>query len=47
LFISGFNEQPSYLSGALEPDTHFLPKPFLPSDLTRVVCSILEGSADT
>jgi two-component system cell cycle sensor histidine kinase/response regulator CckA len=42
LYISGYTEQATLLSGPLGPDTHFLPKPFLPSDLTRVVCSILE-----
>jgi two-component system cell cycle sensor histidine kinase/response regulator CckA len=43
LYVSGYTEQATLLSGPLGPGTHFLPKPFLPSDLTRVVCSILEG----
>jgi PAS domain S-box-containing protein len=42
LFISGCSEQTTLLSVPSEPGTHFLPKPFLPSDLTRVVCRILE-----
>jgi two-component system cell cycle sensor histidine kinase/response regulator CckA len=42
LFISGFTEQTGYLSGPLEPGTHFMPKPFLPSDLTSAVSAILE-----
>ncbi|HVZ36026.1 MAG TPA: response regulator, partial [Polyangiaceae bacterium] len=42
LYISGYTDHAPLLSGALEPDTHFLAKPFLPSDLTRIVCSILE-----
>jgi two-component system cell cycle sensor histidine kinase/response regulator CckA len=44
LYISGFTEQTGYLSGPLEPGTHFMPKPFLPSDLTAAVSAILEGS---
>jgi two-component system cell cycle sensor histidine kinase/response regulator CckA len=47
LYISGYTEQVALLSGPLDPDTHFLPKPFLPSDLTRVVCSILERPPST
>jgi CheY-like chemotaxis protein len=42
LFISGFAEQTAYLSGPMEPRTHFMAKPFLPSELTHTVCSILE-----
>jgi CheY-like chemotaxis protein len=42
LYISGFAEQTAYLSGPMEPRTHFMPKPFLPSELTHTVCSILE-----
>jgi two-component system, cell cycle sensor histidine kinase and response regulator CckA len=42
LYISGFAEQTAYLSGPMEPRTYFMPKPFLPSELTRTVSSILE-----
>jgi two-component system cell cycle sensor histidine kinase/response regulator CckA len=45
LYISGFTEQTGYLSGPLEPGTHFMPKPFLPSDLTSAVSAILENGA--
>jgi two-component system cell cycle sensor histidine kinase/response regulator CckA len=43
LFISGFAEQTAYLSGPMEQRTHFMAKPFLPSELTHTVCSILES----
>ena len=45
LYISGFAEQTAYLSGPLGPRTHFMAKPFLPSELTHTVCSILEQQA--
>ena len=43
LYISGYSDDASLLSAPLEPGTFFLPKPFLPADLTRAVCSILEA----
>jgi CheY-like chemotaxis protein len=43
LYISGYTEDVTIVSGQLAPGTSFLPKPFLPSELTRSVCSILEG----
>jgi PAS domain S-box-containing protein len=43
LYVSGYTEDPEVLAGELGPDTHFLAKPFLPSELTRVVFSILEA----
>jgi two-component system cell cycle sensor histidine kinase/response regulator CckA len=45
LYISGYTEDADLLSMPLGADTHFLPKPFLPGDLTRTVFSILEGEA--
>jgi PAS domain S-box-containing protein len=47
LYISGFAEQTAYLSGPMEPRTYFMPKPFLPSELTETVCAILEQREDT
>jgi nitrogen-specific signal transduction histidine kinase len=42
LYVSGYTENADLLSAPLGPDTHFLPKPFLPGDLTRTVTDILE-----
>jgi two-component system, cell cycle sensor histidine kinase and response regulator CckA len=42
LYVSGYTDDPSVLSGVREPGTSFLSKPFLPSELTQVVCSMLE-----
>jgi len=50
LFISGYSDSADRLPSQRDPGTHFLPKPFLPGDLTRAVCQILEGpppAADT
>lgn len=44
LFTSGHAEHPELLSKPLDADTHFLPKPFLPGELTRAVVTLLEGS---
>ena len=44
LFTSGHTEHPELLSRPLDGDTQFLPKPFLPADLTQAVVSLLEGS---
>lgn len=45
LYVSGYTEDTSTLSDSLDPGTHFLTKPFAPGDLTRAVCSMLEGTA--
>lgn len=44
LYVSGYSDDASLLSSPLEPGTFFLPKPFLPGDLTRAVYSILEAA---
>ncbi len=44
LYISGFTDDVDRLSTPRDPSIHFLPKPFLPGDLTRAVSQILEGS---
>lgn len=44
LFTSGHAEHPELLSQPLDAETQFLPKPFLPADLTQAVVSLLEGS---
>jgi len=44
LFTSGHTEHAELLSTPLGPDTHFLPKPFLPGDLTHAVVALLEGA---
>jgi CheY-like chemotaxis protein len=44
LYLSGYPEQPEVLSLALDRQTQFLAKPFLPSDLTSAVSSMLEAS---
>jgi two-component system, cell cycle sensor histidine kinase and response regulator CckA len=44
LYLSGYPEQPEVLALALDPRTQFLAKPFLPSDLTSAVSSMLEAS---
>ena len=43
LYISGYTDNADHLSLPRGPGTHFLPKPFLPGDLTRAVSLILEG----
>ena len=43
LYLSGYPEQPEVLSLALGGRTQFLAKPFLPSDLTSAVASMLES----
>jgi two-component system cell cycle sensor histidine kinase/response regulator CckA len=45
LYVSGYTDDPKVLAGELGPATFFLAKPFVPSELTRVVCSILEAPA--
>ena len=45
LFMSGYSDEPTRLSGPLGPHTDFLSKPFTAGDLTRSVCAMLEGSA--
>ncbi len=42
LFVSGYTEDASLLSAELRGNSYFLPKPFLPGELTRMVCAILE-----
>jgi len=42
LFTSGHTEHPELLSTPLDGDTQFLPKPFLPADLTQAVVTMLE-----
>jgi two-component system cell cycle sensor histidine kinase/response regulator CckA len=42
LFVSGYTEDASLLSAELRSYSYFLPKPFLPGELTRMVCAILE-----
>jgi two-component system, cell cycle sensor histidine kinase and response regulator CckA len=45
LYLSGYPEQPEVLSLALDRRTKFLAKPFLPSELTSAVSSMLEVTA--
>ncbi|HYW06931.1 MAG TPA: PAS domain S-box protein [Longimicrobium sp.] len=48
LFTSGYTPDMYASSGALEPDTHFLAKPFEPGDLARMVRELLDsGDAAT
>jgi len=42
LFTSGHTEHPELLSRPFDADTQFLPKPFLPADLTQAVVALLE-----
>jgi PAS domain S-box-containing protein len=42
LYIAGHTSRATLLAEQLEPNTVYLQKPFMPSDLTRTVCSILE-----
>jgi PAS domain S-box-containing protein len=42
LYISGYTENAERLSVPLDPNTHYLAKPFLPNELTSLVSSILE-----
>jgi two-component system, cell cycle sensor histidine kinase and response regulator CckA len=44
LYISGYPDGADRLSMSREPGIHFLPKPFLPGELTRAVSQILEGT---
>ncbi len=43
LFVSGYTDDEKLLSGALDPGTHFLAKPFLPGELVRAVRAIITG----
>ncbi len=43
LYISGYSNGGDRLAAVRDPGVHFLPKPFLPGDLTRSVSQILEG----
>jgi two-component system, cell cycle sensor histidine kinase and response regulator CckA len=45
LYVSGYTNDPNVLAGDLGPDTFFLAKPFVPSELTSTVCAILETPA--
>jgi two-component system cell cycle sensor histidine kinase/response regulator CckA len=45
LYISGYTDDADRLSTPRGPGTHFLPKPFLPGELTRAVSLILEEEA--
>jgi PAS domain S-box-containing protein len=45
LYISGYTKDVEQFSVPLGDDTYFLPKPFLPGDLTHAVSSILEKRA--
>ena len=42
LFVSGYSNDHEVLAGDMGPNTYFLAKPFVPSELTRMVCMILE-----
>jgi two-component system cell cycle sensor histidine kinase/response regulator CckA len=44
LFVSGYTDDTERVSMLRSPGTHFLPKPFLPGDLTRAVSQILDRS---
>jgi two-component system cell cycle sensor histidine kinase/response regulator CckA len=44
LYISGYGDGAERLLSPREPGVHFLPKPFLPGELTRAVSQILEGA---
>jgi PAS domain S-box-containing protein len=43
LYVSGYSNDPKVLAGDLGPETFFLAKPFVPSELTSIVCAILEA----
>jgi PAS domain S-box-containing protein len=43
LYVSGYSNDPKVLAGDLGPETFFLAKPFVPSELTSTVCAILEA----
>jgi two-component system, cell cycle sensor histidine kinase and response regulator CckA len=45
LYISGYSNGADRLASPRETGIHFLPKPFLPGDLTRAVSEILERAA--
>jgi PAS domain S-box-containing protein len=44
LYISGYSDGMDRLALPRDPGVHFLPKPFLPGDLTSAVSQILEGA---
>jgi PAS domain S-box-containing protein len=46
LYLSGYTADASLLSGALEPGTLFLAKPFMPSELTQGVYALLEAQGE-
>jgi two-component system cell cycle sensor histidine kinase/response regulator CckA len=41
LFVSGYTDDETVLSGSLDPNAQFLAKPFLPGELVRAVSGIL------
>jgi two-component system, cell cycle sensor histidine kinase and response regulator CckA len=45
LFIAGHSARAALLTEQLEPNSVYLQKPFMPGDLTRTVCSMLERPA--
>jgi PAS domain S-box-containing protein len=45
LYISGYSDGADRFASMRAPGVHFLPKPFLPCDLTSAVSGILEGQA--
>jgi two-component system, cell cycle sensor histidine kinase and response regulator CckA len=47
LFISGYTQDESVLSGALDPGAQFLAKPFLPGELARAVHDMLAMRHET
>jgi DNA-binding response OmpR family regulator len=44
LYVSGYTDNPTLLSGSLEPGAHFLAKPFLPGEFVRAVHAIVTQS---
>jgi two-component system cell cycle sensor histidine kinase/response regulator CckA len=44
LYISGYSDGADRLPSPRDPAVYFLPKPFLPGDLTHAVSQILEGT---
>jgi len=44
LYISGYSDGADRLALPRDPGVYFLPKPFLPGDLTSAVSQILEGA---
>src|SRR5262249_8359825 len=45
LYMSGYNDHALADHGVLDPNTAFLPKPFLPEALLAKVCEVLSVSA--